>query len=139
MSIFTSIYLIKIYIFQNAISGPFWNVNAHSVIYIIKGNGRIQVVGNRGKSVFDDKVREGQIILVPQNFAVVKKAGNEGDLEWVAFKTNENPTISTMAGSRSALGTMPEDVLMNSYTISREDARKLKFNREESTLFSPKG
>lgn len=122
---------------QNAIKAPLWNTNAHNVIYIIRGSGRIQVVGNRGKSVFDDQVREGQLIVVPQNFAVVKKAGNEG-LEWVGFRTNDNAMSSQLAGRVSAIRALPEEVLMNSYDISRAEARNLKFNREETTVFSPR-
>lgn len=114
---------------------PHWNLNAHSIIYIIRGTGRVQVVGNRGKSVFNDQVQKGQLIIVPQNFAVIKKAGSEG-LEWVAFKTNDNAMTSQIAGRISAIRGMPEEVLMNSYQISRADARNLKSNRKESVVFS---
>lgn len=110
-------------------------MNAHSIIYITRGNGRIQVVGNRGNSVFNDQVQQGQLIIVPQNFVLIKKAGNEG-LEWVAFKTNDNAITSQIAGRISAIRGMPEEVLMNSYQISREEARNLKSNRKESTVFS---
>ena len=115
---------------------PLWNVNAHSIIYIIRGSGRIQIVGNSGKSMFNDHVKEGQFIVVPQNFAVIKKASGDG-LEWIAFKTNGNAMTSQLAGRVSAIRNMPEEVLMNSYDISRDKARKLKYNREEMTVFSP--
>ncbi|KAI3859144.1 hypothetical protein MKW92_026405, partial [Papaver armeniacum] len=81
-------------------------------------------------------VREGQILTVPQNFAVVKQAGSQG-LEWVAFKTNDNAMISPLVGRISTRRAMPEDVLMNSYRISRDEARRLKFNREEMVVFAP--
>ncbi|MCD7445818.1 hypothetical protein HAX54_000056 [Datura stramonium] len=122
-------------LYQNAITAPYWNMNAHSIIYIIRGTGRIQVVGDIGNSVFDDEVREGQIIVVPQNFAVVKKAGNQG-LEYIAFKTNDQAVTSPLAGRLSAIRAMPEEVLMNSYQISRQEARTLKYNREEATVFA---
>lgn len=121
---------------QNAIVAPHWNMNAHSIIYIIRGSGRIQVVGNAGRSVFDDEVRENQLLIVPQNFAIVKRAGNEG-LEYIAFKTNDNAMVNPLAGRLSALRAMPEEVLMNSYQISRQEARSLKYNREELTVFGP--
>lgn len=114
---------------------PFWNTNAHSIIYIIRGTGRFQVVGDTGNSVFDDEVREGQMIIVPQNFAIVKKAGNEG-LEYIAFKTNDQAMSSPLAGRLSAIRAMPEEVLMNSYQISRQEARSLKYNREEASVFA---
>lgn len=120
---------------QNAIMAPHYNLNSHSVIYIIRGNGRLQIVGDYGQNVFDGQVQEGQALTVPQNFAVLKKAGNQG-LEWVAFKTCDNAMINPLAGRLSTMRAIPVDVLMNSYRIDREEAKRLKFNREESTLFS---
>ncbi|XP_055811946.1 11S globulin seed storage protein Ana o 2.0101-like [Solanum dulcamara] len=122
-------------LYQNAVMAPYWNMNAHSIIYILRGTGRIQVVGDTGNSVFDDEVREGQMIVVPQNFAIVKKAGNEG-LEYIAFKTNDQAMTSSLAGRLSAIRAMPEEVLMNSYQISRQEARSLKYNREEASVFA---
>ncbi|KAL6970572.1 hypothetical protein U1Q18_030268 [Sarracenia purpurea var. burkii] len=126
----------KGFLYGNAILAPHWNVNAHSIIYVIRGSGRLQVVGNFGNTVFDGRVQEGQLIAVPQNFAVVKKASEEG-LEWVAFKTNGAAVTSQLAGRVSAIRNMPEEVVMNSYDISREEARSLKYNREEITVFGP--
>ncbi|CAN4091850.1 unnamed protein product [Withania somnifera] len=123
-------------LYRNAIVAPHWNTNAHSIIYIIRGSGRFQVVGNVGRSVFDDEVRQGQLIVVPQNFAIVKKAGEQG-LEFIAFKTNDNAMTSPLAGRLSAIRAMPEEVLMNSYQISRQEARSLKYTRDELTVFGP--
>ncbi|KAJ6298998.1 hypothetical protein OIU76_020049 [Salix suchowensis] len=88
-----------------------------------------------GKQYFDGQVQEGQVITASQNFAVVKKAGSQG-LEWVSFKTNDNAQISQMAGRVSVIRAIPEDVLANAFQISREDARKLKNNRDEVSVFS---
>lgn len=121
---------------QNSLMAPHWNMNAHSIIYVTRGNGRLQVVGNLGETVFDGQLRQDQILIVPQNFAVVKKAGSEG-FEWISFKTNDNAMISPLAGRLSAIRNMPEEVLMNSYDISGEDARNLKYSRDELTVFGP--
>ncbi|KAK3041358.1 hypothetical protein RJ639_002339 [Escallonia herrerae] len=123
-------------LYKNAVLAPHWNKNAHCVMYVTRGSGRVQIVGNSGRSVFDGEVSEGQLIVVPQNFAVVKKASQQG-LEWVAFKTRDNAISSPLAGRLSAIRAMPEDVLVNSYGISREDARSLKYNREELKVFGP--
>ncbi|KAK9287596.1 hypothetical protein L1049_016031 [Liquidambar formosana] len=124
-------------LYQNGILAPQWNVNAHSVVYITSGNGRLQIVGDNGENVFDGQVQEGQVVVVPQNFAVVKKADRQG-LAWVAFKTNDNAMTHPLAGKLSAIRSMPLEVLQNSYDISREDAQKLKYNREEVTVFGPR-
>jgi len=115
---------------------PHWNMNAHSIIYITRGNGRIQIVGDNGQTIFDGEVREGQVVTAPQSFAVVKKAGSQG-FEWVSFKTNDNAQVSELAGRVSTIRGLPVEVVANSFQISREDARRLKNNREEVSVFSP--
>ncbi|KAL4387528.1 hypothetical protein GQ457_09G021250 [Hibiscus cannabinus] len=124
-------------LYNNAIYAPHWNINAHSIVYITRGNGRIQIVSENGEAIFDDQVQEGQVIIVPQNHAVLKKAGRQG-FEWIAFKTNANAKISQLAGRVSVMRGLPLDVLANSFGISREEAMKLKHNRQEVSVFSPK-
>ncbi|XP_073118745.1 11S globulin seed storage protein Ana o 2.0101-like [Henckelia pumila] len=123
-------------LYKNAIMSPHWSTNAHSALYVTRGSARIQVVGNNGKRVFDEEVNKGQLLVVPQNFVVVKRASDEG-FEWIAFKTNENAINNQLAGRLSAIRAMPVDVLTNAYGVSREDAWDLKYKREEATLFSP--
>ncbi|KAH6801175.1 hypothetical protein C2S52_001639 [Perilla frutescens var. hirtella] len=122
-------------LYKNAIMSPHWFVNAHSVIYATRGESRVQIVNHRGQAVFDGQVREGQVLVVPQNFAVVKHAGEEG-FEWVAFNTNENAMINTLSGRTSAIRGLPVDVVANAYQVSREEAERLKFSRQETMLFA---
>lgn len=117
---------------------PHWYVNAHSVIYITRGESRMQIVNQRGQAVFDGQVREGQVVVVPQNYAAVKQAGEQG-CEWVAFNTNDNAMINTLSGRTSAIRGLPVDVVANSYQISREEAERLKFSRRETLIFSESG
>ncbi|KAD3640179.1 hypothetical protein R6Q59_002941 [Mikania micrantha] len=124
-------------LYKNAVLAPHYNLNAHSIIYITSGNSRLQIVGNDGSAVFDGEVQEGQLIVVPQDFAVIKKAGEEG-CEWVAFKTNDNAITMQLAGRFSYIRALPEDVLVNSYNISPEEARNLKYNRKEGVVLSPR-
>ncbi|KAG6384357.1 hypothetical protein SASPL_155834 [Salvia splendens] len=123
-------------LYTNAVVAPQWTTNAHSALYVTKGSARIQVVGFGGRSVFDGEVKEGQLLVVPQNFVVVKKARENGS-EWISFKTNENAVHAQLAGRLSAIRAMPNEVLMNAFGISRDEAKSLKFGREESSLFSP--
>ncbi|KAK4427811.1 11S globulin seed storage protein 1 [Sesamum alatum] len=123
-------------LYRNGLVAPHWNVNAHSIVYITRGSGRFQVVGPGGRSVFDGEVREGQLIIVPQNYVVAKRASEDEGLEWIAFKTNDNAMTSQLAGRLSAIRAMPEEVVMTAYGVSREEARRLKYNREESRVFS---
>ncbi|XVF28598.1 hypothetical protein REPUB_Repub15cG0043600 [Reevesia pubescens] len=124
-------------LYKNAIYAPHWNINAHSVVYITRGSGRIQIVSENGEAIFDDNVEEGQVITVPQNYAVVKKAGRQG-FEWIAFKTNANAKISPIVGRVSVFRGLPVAVLANSFDISKEEAMRLKQSRQEVSLFSPR-
>ena len=125
-------------LYRNSIMSPHWVMNAHKVIYVTRGEARVQIVDHRGQAVLDDRVRQGQVVVVPQNYAVVKQAENE-PFEWVEFNTNDNAMINTLSGRTSALRGLPVDVLANAYQISREEARRLKYNREETLIFSSSG
>lgn len=120
---------------QNAMAAPHWNINAHSLSYVTKGSGRLTIVGNNGKAAFDGQLQEGQLILVPQNFVVMTQASDEG-YEWIAFKTNDQAQIAAVAGPSAVIRGIPEEVLMNSYQLSRDEARRLKYNREEATILT---
>ncbi|KAG8081039.1 hypothetical protein GUJ93_ZPchr0007g5198 [Zizania palustris] len=123
---------------NNALLTPHWTVNAHTVMYVTAGQGRIQVVDHRGRSVFDGELHQDQILLIPQNFAVLVKARREG-FAWVSFKTNHNAIDSQIAGKASILRALPVDVVANAYRLSREESRSLKFNRaDEMAVFAPR-
>ncbi|KAM0046619.1 putative 11-S seed storage protein, plant [Helianthus debilis subsp. tardiflorus] len=106
-------------------------------MYITSGSSRLQIVQNDGSQVFDDDwVQEGQLIVVPQDFVVIKKAGEEG-CEWVAFKTNDKAMTTQLARRFSYIRALPEAVLMNSYNISREDSKIHKYSWKEGVVLSP--
>lgn len=126
------------YLMQNGIMAPHYTLNAHTIVYGVRGRGRIQIVNSQGNSVFDDELRQGQLVVVPQNYAVIKQATDEG-FEWVGFKTCYNAMIQTLAGRTSAIRAMPVEVISNIYQISREQAYRLKFSRSETTLFRSEG
>ncbi|KAL7582962.1 11S globulin seed storage protein Jug r 4 [Lactuca sativa] len=121
---------------RNAIVSPHWLMNAHSIIYVTKGDMGMQIVNHEGQTVFDDQIQEGQLVVVPQNFAVVQKAGEQG-CQWIAFRTNDNAMINTLAGHTSALRAMPVNVIASAYQMTPEQAWSLKFNRKETVMFSP--
>ncbi|CAM0958780.1 unnamed protein product [Alopecurus aequalis] len=128
----------RVNLYQNAVLSPFWNINAHSVMYIIQGHARVQVVNNHGQTVFNDRLRRGQLLIIPQHYVVLKKAEREG-CQYISFKTNPNSMFSHIAGKNSILQALPVDVLANAYRISRQEARNLKNNRgEEFGAFTPK-
>ena len=63
----------------NAVSPPTYTTDSSvGVIYVVRGGGRIQIVGLMGKRVLDTEVKAGQLVVVPPFFAVAKIAGEEG-------------------------------------------------------------
>ncbi|KAF7133025.1 hypothetical protein RHSIM_Rhsim09G0137800 [Rhododendron simsii] len=61
---------------------------------------------------------------------MVKLAGDEG-LEWFSVQTNDLAKTSPLSGRTSVIRAIPVDVLANAYRISREEARRLKFNMDQ--------
>ncbi|KAM1007496.1 hypothetical protein ACFX2A_004145 [Malus domestica] len=104
---------------------------------MLRGSARVQVVNENGNPILDDQVQEGQLFIVPQNHGVITQAGNEG-FEYIAFKTNDNAMISTLAGRTSILRALPLEVLANAYQIQRQQAHQLKYNynRRETIALS---
>ncbi|XP_062206956.1 glutelin type-A 1-like [Phragmites australis] len=128
---------VKVNLYQGALLSPFWNINAHSVVYITQGRARVQVVNNRGKTVFNGELRRGQLLIIPQHYVVLKKAQREG-CAYIAFKTNPNSMVSHIAGKSSIFRALPNDVIASAYRVSREEARRLKHNRgNEFGAFTP--
>ncbi|KAJ1687924.1 hypothetical protein LUZ63_019314 [Rhynchospora breviuscula] len=124
---------------RNAMITPYWCMNCHCGMYVTQGQGRVQVVNHQGRTVFDGTVRQGQFLLLPQNFAVLKRADPLQGFHWVTFNTNQNAMVNQIAGKLSTFKGMPLQVLMHSYRLSIEQARRLKFSRRnEYTLFTPR-
>ena len=107
-------------------------------MYLIQGHARVQVVNNYGQTVFNDLVRKGKLLIIPQHYVVLKKAEHEG-CQYISFKTNPNSMVSHIAGKNSIMSALPVDVIANAYHISRQEARNLKNNRgQEFGAFTPK-
>ncbi|KAK9055712.1 hypothetical protein SSX86_026797 [Deinandra increscens subsp. villosa] len=122
---------------QNALLSPHWEINGHTVVYVLRGEAQVEVVSNNGEPVLNEQVSRGDIFVVPQFFATTARAGQNG-FEWVAFKTNKSPMKSPVAGYTSVFRAMPLEVITNAYDVSPSQAQSLKINREsESLLFSP--
>ncbi|KAI3668022.1 hypothetical protein L6452_43094 [Arctium lappa] len=123
-------------LYPNAIQSPRWMLNAHNLLYVTHGSMRVQIVNNQGESVFNDELRKGQVVVIPQNFASIKRASQEG-ARWISFRTNDDAITENLAGRVSAIRSLPVDVVANAYQVSREDAQKLKYNQHQTALFSP--
>nr|CAA77568.1 pine globulin-1 [Pinus strobus] len=114
---------------------PSWRMNAHAIMYVTRGEGRIEVVGDEGRSVFDGRVKEGQFIVIPQFYAVVKQAGEDG-LEYITFTTSDNSYRSTLAARQSVLKRCRGSVACGLQNRPKRSPSVMR-NREHDTLILP--
>ncbi|WCJ38333.1 11S globulin seed storage protein 1 [Euphorbia peplus] len=118
--------------FKDVMRLPHWE-NTQRILYVVKGEGRIQVADDNGKNVFDDDVNEGRILVVPKFMVMAEKANSER-FEYVTFKPNANPISYDVSGRKSVVYGLPLAVVTNAFSITEEEAKKVKFAREETSL-----
>ncbi|XP_047326099.1 11S globulin seed storage protein 2-like [Impatiens glandulifera] len=124
----------KLQVFPNAIYSPSWNVNGHTVVYVTKGEAEVQIVDQSGQTMMNERVREGDMFVIPQFFVATSRAGENG-FESVAFKTTSVSMKSQLAGYTSVMRGMPIQVIENIYKVSPSQAKDLKFNTGSQSLF----
>ncbi|KAL1539686.1 11s globulin seed storage protein 2 [Salvia divinorum] len=124
-------------LFPNSMLSPHWAKEGHTIVYVTKGEAKVEIVDHSGQTMMNDRVSQGDMFVVPQFYTATAQAGNEG-FEWVAFKTSGYPMRNDMAGYTSALRGMPLQVLTNAYQMSPAEAQSIKTNRgSETFLLSP--
>ncbi|AES60937.1 putative 11-S seed storage protein, plant [Medicago truncatula] len=121
-------------LYRNGIYAPHWNINANSLLYVIRGQGRVRIVNCQGNAVFDDNVRRGQLLVVPQNFVVAEQAGNEEALEYVVFKTNDLAAVNHV---KQVFRATPREVLENAFGLRPRDVTQIKFSGNRGPLVHP--
>lgn len=122
---------------RNAILAPYWNGNAHELIYAARGSARVQIVDQNGNAVLDDIIQEGQLVLVPQGYASAEVAQDQ-DFVWISVRTNGNPVTNQIVGENSVLNGIPEDVLSNAFYLNRDEVSQIKRGRAgQSVVLSP--
>nr|CAA47809.1 legumin (minor small) [Pisum sativum] len=121
-------------LYRNGIYAPHWNINANSLLYVIRGEGRVRIVNSEGNKVFDDKVSLGQLVVVPQNFVVAQQAGNEEGFEYVVFKTNDRAAVSHV---NQVFRATPGEVLANAFGLRHSQVAQIKSNGNRGPLVQP--
>ncbi|XP_058770848.1 legumin J-like [Vicia villosa] len=121
-------------LYRNGIYAPHWNINANSLLYVIRGQGRVRIVNSQGNAVFDDKVRKGQLVVVPQNFVVAEQAGNEEAFEYVVFKTNDRAAVSHV---KQVFRATAAEVLANAFGLRKSEVTQIKYNGNRGSLVQP--
>jgi oxalate decarboxylase/phosphoglucose isomerase-like protein (cupin superfamily) len=61
--------------------------NAHQVMYVVSGSGRIEVGSNDGQTILHDNVQKGSVLVIPKFLPSVRVSGDEG-LTFISFLTS---------------------------------------------------
>ncbi|OMO67656.1 11-S seed storage protein, plant [Corchorus capsularis] len=121
----------------NAMCSPGFSCDsALQVTYIVRGSGRLQVVGVDGKRVLETIVKAGNLLIVPRFFVVSKIADPDG-LSWFSIITTPNPIFTHLAGSIGAWKALSPEVLQASFNVDAETEKVFRSKRTNDAIFFP--
>ncbi|CAI9786183.1 unnamed protein product [Fraxinus pennsylvanica] len=83
------------------------------MIYVIRGSGRIQIVGLNGQIALNSKMEAGQLLVVPKFFVAVQIADAQG-MECFSVVTSSRPIFGKLAGNASVWKTLPSSLVQAS-------------------------
>ncbi|KAL2332097.1 hypothetical protein Fmac_019678 [Flemingia macrophylla] len=110
--------------------------SALQVTYIVKGSGRVQVVGVDGRRVLETTIKAGSLFIVPRFFVVSKIADPEG-MEWFSIITTPNPVFTHLAGSSSVWKALSPSVLQAAFNIDSGVEQLFRSKRTADAIFFP--
>ncbi|XP_057451537.1 glutelin type-D 1-like [Lotus japonicus] len=110
--------------------------SALQVTYIVRGSGRVQVVGVDGKRVLETTVKAGNLFIVPRFYVVSKIADPEG-LEWFSIISTPNPIFTHLAGSSSVWKALSPTVLQAAFNVDSGVEQLFRSKRTADAIFFP--
>ncbi|XP_037418743.1 11S globulin seed storage protein 2-like [Triticum dicoccoides] len=108
--------------------------SAYQVTYIVRGGGRVQVVGIDGTRVLETRAEAGCLFIVPRFFVVSKIADDTG-MEWFSIITTPNPIFSHLAGRTSVWKAISPEVLETAFNTTPEMEKMFRSKRLDSEIF----
>ncbi|KAF5450549.1 hypothetical protein F2P56_030884 [Juglans regia] len=110
--------------------------SALQVTYIVRGSGRVQVVGVDGRRVLETTVKAGSLFIVPRFFVVSKIAAPDG-LEWFSIITTPNPIFTHLAGRTSVWKALSPQVLEAAFNVDSDTENHFRSKRMSDAIFFP--
>ncbi|KAK1264364.1 hypothetical protein QJS04_geneDACA011178 [Acorus gramineus] len=110
--------------------------SAYQVTYVIRGSGRVQIVGIDGKRVLETRLKAGCLFIVPRFFVVSKIADADG-MEWFSIITTPNPVFTNLAGSSSVYKALSPQVLEAAFNAAPEMEKLFRSKRTKDAVFFP--
>lgn len=121
----------------NAMCSPGFSCDsALQVTYVVRGSGRVQVVGVDGKRVLDTTLKAGNLFIVPRFFVVSKIADPDG-MDWFSIITTPNPIFTHLAGRTSVWKALSPQVLQAAFNVSPDVEQKFSSKRMAQEIFFP--
>ncbi|XP_057466192.1 cocosin 1-like [Actinidia eriantha] len=106
----------------NEVSSPIYVADSGvRVTYVVKGSGRVQIVGINGERVLDAEVKAGDLFVVPRFFVAMEAAGGEG-MECFSVITSPQPVFGQLNGNTSVWKAFSPAVLQNALGVDSEFA-----------------
>ncbi|KAJ7946629.1 Glutelin type-A 2 [Quillaja saponaria] len=133
----TGLSAVRIKLEANAIKSANFPANyAVQLIYITKGNGKVEIVGINGKLVLDTTVKAGDLLVVPQFYVVAQIAGPDG-MELLSVLTTTKPILEELAGDTSIWEALSPAVLEASLNVDEEFQQLFLSNTKKSSILIP--
>ncbi|KAL3819503.1 hypothetical protein ACJIZ3_005408 [Penstemon smallii] len=110
--------------------------SALQVTYIVRGSGRVQVVGPDGKRLLETTIKAGNLFIVPR-FCVVSKISNPEGMDWFSIITTPNPIFTHLAGRTSVWKALSPQVLQAAFNVSPDVEEKFRSKRNAEEIFFP--
>ncbi|XP_028087876.1 legumin A-like [Camellia sinensis] len=110
--------------------------SALQVTYIVRGSGRVQVVGIDGKRVLETTLKGGNLFIVPRFFVVSKIADPEG-MEWFSIITTPDPIFTHLAGSIAPWKALSPEVVRASFNVDSDVEQQFRSKRAKEAIFFP--
>ncbi|KAK6119165.1 hypothetical protein DH2020_047097 [Rehmannia glutinosa] len=110
--------------------------SALQVTYIVRGSGRVQVVGADGKRVLETTIKAGNLFIVPRFFVVSKIADPDG-MDWFSIITTPNPIFTHLAGRTSVWKALSPEVLQAAFNVPADVEQKFSSKRKAEEIFFP--
>ncbi|XP_042503153.1 cocosin 1-like [Macadamia integrifolia] len=121
----------------NAMCAPEYSTDsAVQVFSIVKGSGRVEVVGIDSERVLDTTVKAGDLFVVPSFFVVSKIAGDEG-MECFSVITTTQPNFSYLAGKTSVWTALSPQVLQASLNLTPKAVEVFTSKMSQKGIFIP--
>ncbi|XP_028775492.1 cocosin 1-like [Neltuma alba] len=129
--------VMRVKLEPNAMKAPAYLTNpAIQLIYVVRGSGKIEIVGFNGKLVLDSKVEAGHLLLVPKFFVAAQIAGEDG-MEFYSILTTKRPVFKELAGKSSIWEAISPQVQQVALNVDPNFEKLFLLNINNSTNIIP--